>query len=89
MDTVLFRHSPLGFSFVGTGKKMSSAFVLEAYKNEDNLLPFTGMWMKVMQPSTTENINNGNRLKMCFQTYIANTYHLSVKLFVFSRNVLV
>lgn len=73
---MLFRLSPLGFSFIGMGKKISIVFVLEACKNEDNQLPVKGTWMKVMQPSTEETVNNGYRLKMCLQSYKAETYCL-------------
>lgn len=86
---MLFRQGPLGFRFVGVGKKISIAFVLEVCKNGDNQLPVKGSRMKVMQPSTEEIVNNGDRLKMCLKTYKAKTYCLSVKLFVFSRNALV
>lgn len=89
----LIRQSPLGFSFVRMGKKISIAFVLEVYKNGDNQLPVKGTWMKVMQFSTAEIVNKGDRLKMCLQkcvfNYKAKTSCLSVKLFVFSRSALV
>lgn len=86
---MLFRQSLLGFSFVGMGKKISIAFVLDVCKSGDNQLPFKGTWMKMMQSSTAEIVNNGDRFKMCLQTYQAKTHCLSVKLLVFSRNALV
>lgn len=50
---------------------MSLAFVLDVCKNGDNPLPFMGIWMKVMQFSITEHVKDGDKLKMCFQTYVA------------------